>query len=202
MPRISHYGYIRNIIALNLHNLEYNIFNYNKGKLENQISLKQKMDSKKNNMMRRIDYWVGVPLCFLLTLIDRISGLFPFKRRGGDVPKKILFIKPSEMGGIILSYPLIRRVQEEYPDAEMFFLTFKPNECLFEVLGAIPARNILTIRDESPFTFIGDVVKALLRMRSEKMDVVFDLEFFSRFTAIIAYLTGAAKRIGFYRYTF
>jgi len=33
------------------------------------------------------------------------------------------------------------------------------------------------------------------------MDVAFDLEFFSRFTAIMSYLSGATQRIGFYRYT-
>jgi ADP-heptose:LPS heptosyltransferase len=34
------------------------------------------------------------------------------------------------------------------------------------------------------------------------MDIVFDLEFFSRFTAILAYLSGSKKSAGYYRYTF
>ena len=105
------------------------------------------------------------------------------------------------MGGIILSYPLVRRVQEEYPDAKMFFLTFASNKSLLEVLKMVPAQNIVIIDDKSPYAFIQDAVSALQRIRKERIDVCFDLEFFSRFTAILSYLSGAAKRIGFYRYT-
>jgi len=152
------------------------------------------------DFMRRIDYWGGIPLCFSLTVINNIRKLFFTKKTEQTKPKKILFIKPSEMGGIILSYPLIDRVKHAYPDSELFFLTFKRNECLFDVLTIIPAKNIFTLRDESLFTFLTDFVKILIRIHNEKIDISFDLEFFSRFTAILSYLSNAPKRIGFYRY--
>ncbi len=151
--------------------------------------------------VRRIDFWVGVPLCFLLTLVDKTLRLFSFKGDGKDIPNNILFIKPSEMGGIILSLPLLRRIQKDYPEAQMFFLTFESNKGLFDVLDVIPVKNVFTIRDDSVLATLLDTIKVLLKIRKIKADVVFDLEFFSRFTAIISYLTGAAKRVGFYRYT-
>lgn len=151
--------------------------------------------------MRHVDHWVGAPVCFLLTLADRLLRLFFPQKNDHGTPSKILFLKPSEMGGIILSYPLMRRVKKEYPTAQMFFLTFKSNKCLFDVLDIIPAQNVLTIREESSFVFIKDVISVFFRLRKIKLDVVFDLEFFSRLTAIISYLSGAPKRIGFYRYT-
>jgi len=92
-------------------------------------------------------------------------------------------------------------MQRDYPTAEMFFLTFQCNQDLFDVLDAIPHKNVLTIRDHSVSIFLFDTIKVLLTIRKIKVDVVFDLEFFSRFTAIISYLTGATKRVGFYRYT-
>jgi len=151
--------------------------------------------------MRFIDYWVGVPLCLLLDGINRIIRLLPFKAKE-KMPAKVLFIKLSEMGAIILSYSLIKEVKKEYPHSEIFFLTFKKNKPLVEALDIIKPQNTLTISENSPWLFIWDTLRLIMRLRKEKMEMVFDLELFSRFTAILTYLSGAAKRIGFYRYHF
>ena len=154
------------------------------------------------DFMRRLDYWVGIPLCFLLTLVNLILRLFSSEKTGHNAPKKILFIKPSELGGILLSDPLMHQVKKEYPKAEIFFVIFAANKPLFDVLDHVPGENVITICDRSFPGFIRDVVKAIFRLRKEKIDASYDLEFFSRFTAILSYLSGASKRIGFYRYTF
>jgi ADP-heptose:LPS heptosyltransferase len=69
-------------------------------------------------------------------------------------------------------------------------------------LDIIEPRNILTITDDSPAAFISDTFRVLFQMRKAKIDITFDLELFSRFTAILTYLSGASKRIGFSRYYF
>jgi len=155
------------------------------------------------NLMRYIDYWLGIPVCFLLSALNRLSVIVspPYKRKAGN--KKILFIKLSELGAIILAYPLLKRAKGDYPGSEAFFLTFKANKQIFEVLnGIIPEDNILTIRDKPAMGLFLDTFRVIKKIRKEKIDVVFDLEFFSRFTAIITYLAGAKKRIGFYSYKF
>ena len=38
-------------------------------------------------------------------------------------------------------------------------------------------------------------------MRSHRIDTVIDMEFFSRASAIFAFLTGAASRVGLHRFT-
>lgn len=150
--------------------------------------------------MKRIDYWVGIPFCFLLTGVHCISRLLTFRKKETSTPKIFLFIKLSEMGSIILAYPLIKEAKKKLPQAEIFFLTFKKNRPALEVLNILPYDNILTIRDESFFLFIIDTLRIILRLQKKKIDIVFDLELFSRFTAIITYLSGATKRVGFYRY--
>ncbi len=152
-------------------------------------------------LMRSLDYWLGVPLCFLFTIIKYILAPFVSSRRTKAVPNKMLFIKLSEIGGIILAYPLINKIKNEYPKAGIFFLTFERNKPLFKILDIIPQGNILTIRAESICLFILDTLKAINRIRKEKIDIIFDLEFFSRFTAILTYLSAAPKKIGFYHYT-
>ncbi len=149
---------------------------------------------------RKIDYWLGIPLCFLLSGLNYIQKAVGLKRSKSKPVEKILFIKLSELGAIILSYPLLSQIKKEYASAELFFLTFDRNRGIFKLLGGIiPEKNILGIR-ESPLAFVLDTLKVIGRLRKEKIDIIFDLEFFSRFSAAISFSACAAKRIGFYRY--
>lgn len=151
--------------------------------------------------VRKIDYWVGVPLCFLLSGINFTQRLL-CRKKETKPPRKILFIKLSELGAIILAYPLLNQIKKEYPSTELFFMTFYQNKDIFKLEeGIIQENNILAIREEARF-FVLDTLRIIQRLRKERIDIVFDLEFFSRISAILAYSSGAAKRIGFHRYTF
>lgn len=154
-------------------------------------------------IMRYADYWLGVPLCFLLSCFNSIFKTITFRPKPKNTVQKILFIKLSELGAIILSYPLLKRIKENYASAELFFVTFSRNKDIFCLLDEIiPDKNILVIRENNPGLIIFDTLKVITRLRREKIDIVFDLEFFVRFTAIITYLIKANKRVGFYRYGF
>ncbi|MDP2921397.1 MAG: glycosyltransferase family 9 protein [Candidatus Omnitrophota bacterium] len=154
--------------------------------------------------MRIIDYWLGRPLCFLFSVanfIARIIGLGRRKQKAGQ--EKILFIKLSEMGAIVLAYPLMNKMKEERQSEEMFFLTFSKNRDIFKILGGIiPDKNIFVIREDCIFLFIMDTFRVISKIRKEKIDIVFDLELFSRFTSILAYLSNARKSIGYFKFTF
>lgn len=156
------------------------------------------------NLMRYIDYWLGIPLCFLLSCVNAPLKIFGFKKAGRKVPpKKILFIKLSELGAIVLAYPLLKRAKEECPGVELFFVTFEKNRGIFELFGNIVEDdNILTIREDSIWVFISDTFNIVRKMVKERADITFDLELFSRFTAILTFLSRADKKIGFYNYTF
>lgn len=152
--------------------------------------------------MRYLDYWAGIPTCFILSVINFFLNLFKTDKNTATKPHNILFIKPSEIGSIILSYPLIQRVKEDHKDANLFFLTFKSNKDLLKALKIIPIENIIEINASSLPGFFIDTIKAIFRMHKVKIDTTMDLEFFSRFTSIISYLSGASRRVGFYKYSF
>lgn len=153
-------------------------------------------------LLKRIDYWLGIPLCFLLSALNHIQGGLGLRRRRIRPVKKIAFIKLPELGAIILAYPLISRVKKEHPGAELFFVTFEKNKGLFKLLGGIiPEGNILGIRQSCLF-FAIDTLKAIAKLRKKKIDIIFDLEFFARFSALFSYLSAAAKKAGFYGYAF
>jgi len=154
--------------------------------------------------MRIIDYWAGIPLCFLFSIADFFARLISLRGAKKNIrTEKILFIKLSELGAIVLAYPLLNKIKKELPSAETFFLTFSKNRDIFKILEhIIPDQNIFVIREDSILAFISDTLGVIRRIRKEKIDIVFDLEFFSRFTAILTYLSKSKKRAGYYKYTF
>ncbi len=151
----------------------------------------------KVDTMRRIDYYVGVPLCFLGSLSQKVATLLI--RRGKKAPRNVLFIELSEMGSAILVDPAMRKLQKE-AGANIYFAIFKKNKPSLDLLGTVPGENIYTIREDSFSGFVLDTLKFFYWTRKKKIDVVIDLELFSRFTALLTGFSGAFYKVGFHAY--
>jgi len=153
----------------------------------------------KISLMQGIDYWVGIPLCFIFTLWHKArSWLFPLSTAR---PKKILFIELSEMGSAVLGYSSLVRAKSEFQGAELFFLIFKRNRESVDLLEIMPRENVITVRDENLFLFSLSLFKALYKIYRLQIDTTIDMELFSRCTVLISYLSGALNRVGFHNYT-
>ena len=116
-------------------------------------------------------------------------------------PRKILIILLSEMGALVLAYPMFQRLKEKYPLAELHVMLFEKNREVVELLEIVPSENILTIDDNSMRSFTRDMLKVDLRHAQIKFDTVIDCELFSRISSILSFLSGAAVRIGFHPHT-
>ena len=147
--------------------------------------------------MRAIDRWAGIPLCFTLTILQKIIHLI---RPPRDTPlKRILFIELSEMGSTILVDPALQKARREL-GAELFFLIFARNKDSLALTGTIPAANVRTIRESNLFLLLFDTIGYLFWVRKNRIDTVIDLELFSRFTALLTGLSGCLRRVGFYSF--
>jgi len=152
----------------------------------------------KVDTMRRIDFWVGVPLCALLTAALWLwRRLRPASARTGH---DIVFIELSEMGSTILADPAMRRVQSHFPDANLYFLIFAANRPSLEITGTIPPERVLTIRADNFVTLALDSLRAVWTMRRLNLMAAIDLELFSRYSALLTFLSGAERRVGFHRF--
>lgn len=159
-----------------------------------------------------VDFWAGVPLCLLLSVFAKarrvlrdFSSLISFAQ--GKKPakpttnKNILFLELSEMGSAIIAHSALTLTKKSFPDANLFFMVFSKNKESVSLLDIIPPENLVLI-DASSFTrFTITTLQALKRLRQIPVDTVVDLELFSRFTAMLSYLSGATTRIGFHNYT-
>ncbi len=150
--------------------------------------------------MRKIDYWVGIPVCFFLSIIHNIGKLFRGKTRVKS-PRKFLFMEISEMGSTIIAYSAMYYIKKKYLGAQLYFLLFKRNKESIDILKIVPQENVITIRDSSFPALTIDTLAAIWKLRRERIDVSFDLELFSRYSAIINYLIGAKARVGFHNFT-
>ena len=101
----------------------------------------------------------------------------------------------------MLAQDAIRLAVREVGRDNVFFCVFESNRAILDVLETVPARNILSIRDRALAPFLADFLRAAWYVRSHRIDSVIDMEFFSRASAIFAFLSGAANRVGLHRFT-
>ena len=146
--------------------------------------------------MRRVDRHVGVPLCAIATVLVKMLS-FLFKR--ARPMRRVLFIELSEMGTTVLAQPAMRRARDKL-QAELYFVIFARNVGSLDLTGEISPANVFTIRDTSLLHLAWDTLTFLCWTRRKAIDTVIDLELFSRFTALLAGLSSAERRVGFYRF--
>ncbi len=144
--------------------------------------------------MRRIDYFVGVPLCFLLSIVSRET-----KSPGGQVPENVLFLELSEMGSTVLADPAMKKAERDF-GSKLHFAIFDTNRPGLALSKSVPDENIFVIRDDSFLHLALDSLGFLLWTRRKRIDTVFDLELFSRFSALLTGLSGATNRVGFHAF--
>lgn len=145
--------------------------------------------------IRALDYWLGVPACAALT------ALTGFGARRYSPPKRIAFIKFIEQGATVLAREAIERAADRVGRENLYFCVFESNRAILDVLGIIPADNIICLRDRSILTFVPDFLGAIATLRRREVDTIIDMEFFSRASAIFAVLAGARIRVGLHRFT-
>jgi ADP-heptose:LPS heptosyltransferase len=149
--------------------------------------------------MQRIDYFIGIPICFLLSIFNTIISFLGFISKKS--PSKVVFIELSEMGSAFLAYPMLKRAVEKFGAQNVYFLIFTKNRESVDLLNVIPYENVITISDKNLLSFVVDSLKAIFKLRSYQIDTCVDMELFSRATAILSYLSGASIRVGFDNFT-
>jgi len=149
------------------------------------------------NFQRKIDRFVGVPVCALLSLVERLR-----RRRPVAVPpERILILLLSEMGSLVLARPMFSYLKRRYPHASMHVMVFAKNREVLDLLDVVPETNVLTLNDRSLGAFVSDLLAILRRMRALRFDAVIDCELFARVSSILSYLSGATVRVGFHPHT-
>src|SRR5438874_6851373 len=148
--------------------------------------------------LQHTDRWVGGPLCAILTLLRKI---FESAWRSGPRQfRRILFVKFAEQGSTVLAYPAILRAIEMVGRENVYFVVFEGNRFILDVMEIIPDGNVITIATQSLFGLATGALRAVQQVRKIGIDAVVDMEFLTRFSAILTFTTGAKSRVGFHTF--
>ena len=157
------------------------------------------MRTDKINFLKFIDHWVGSPICVVLAVFNRL--FHPFYKRYLKVPheflppRNILIIKFFGIGSIALASSLVANIRGKYKDSKIIFLTFRENLEIIEILSL--ADDVLIIDTKGPFVLIGSIWRSILYCHRRKIDIAMDIEFYSKFSTIMSFVSGAPLRMGF-----
>ena len=146
--------------------------------------------------MRTIDRWAGVPACFIMSPFCWLTDRLRAARRKSPNTNKTLFIELSEMGSALLADPAMRKLQKE-GRADLFFAIFKKNSKSLQILQTVPEINVFKMNADNFWSLAIDVLRFMRWCRKKRISTVIDLELFSRFTALLSFLSGARSRVGF-----
>jgi ADP-heptose:LPS heptosyltransferase len=149
--------------------------------------------------LRRMDRYVGIPLCSMLSVARALRSAIGAKQILPK-PRKVLVIKLSEMGSSVLAYPALAELKNRCPELSLHFLVFANNVDILEALKLTPPEHFITIDYQTPWTLLRSGLAALRRLLQERFDTVIDMDFFSRITALIGFIVCRGNRVGFYQY--
>ena len=155
------------------------------------------LDTRK---LQFIDRWIGMFVCAILSFIRRFSG----SPDSGNIPRKptkILFVKFAEQGSTVLAYQAISRAIGLVGRENIYFLVFQENRFILDLMNLIPKENVITVGHKNILDASSSrIARAPANPRTPNIDAAIDLEFFSRSSAALTYLSGAGSRVGFHTF--
>ncbi|MCE5341284.1 MAG: hypothetical protein LLF92_09185 [Planctomycetaceae bacterium] len=154
----------------------------------------------KISTMRSIDRWAGKPLCFVLTVFYKAFSLFSRPKPASKI-ESVLFIKLAEQGATVLADGAIRKAIQIAGKTNVYFLVFKQNRFILDVMNLVPPENVITIDEKSLFSILVDTAKALRRIRKLRISAAINFEFFARSAAVLTYLSGAKVHAGLHSFS-
>lgn len=149
-----------------------------------------------HEFMRFLESYLGGFVMYALRLFWVPFDWRLRRHRGGRPISTILIQKYFGVGSIINAMPTIAALRALYPDSRIVFCTFERQKPFVELLGV--ADTVIGVSDKSFFHFFTSIFKTCWRLRRCRADISIDFEFFSRFSMMMAVLSGAPVRVGFY----
>jgi ADP-heptose:LPS heptosyltransferase len=146
--------------------------------------------------IRFADRWLGIPACGVLTLWRK---LFDWRRPTGPV-RKILFLKLVEQGATVLASPALEAAARKVGRENVFFMVLAENRPILDLLDVVPPENVIAVPTGGLVTTLRGLLAAVWRIRGLRIDTVLDYELFSRASAVLAYVSGATRRVGYHAF--
>lgn len=146
--------------------------------------------------LQRADQRLGWLACLAL---QPVRWLRPLGRLIPRAPRRgrVLCIKFWGIGSLQLLTPSVRTLRWRHPDSELVLLTLAPNRAAVEALGVFDRVLTLDVSRAGWLRVLARILKLTAGLRGEHFDEVYDFEFFTRFSSLVALATGSLSTHGF-----
>jgi len=145
-----------------------------------------------------IDKIIGIPATFSLNLLFQVFLLFKQERRpDNSTIKKIVVCKFMGMGSIIQSTSLLMTLKNNFPNAQLIYVTSLKNHSLLKSFPFVD--KILIVDDKTIFNLFTSLIKTVFNLWIIKVDVFINLEIYSYFSTLFTIFCFPKYKIGFYR---
>jgi len=145
-----------------------------------------------------IDRTFGFIAAFIMRFLTRCAGII--LRRDHTLPKNpkvIAVAKIVGLGSIIYTGILCRSIKKRFPSCRLIYITSIGSFELVKRMDYID--EILLINDKNMISMIRSTSLLILKLWRYRPALYFDMEVYSSWAAIIATLSLALNRYGFYR---
>ncbi len=145
-----------------------------------------------------IDKLIGIPIVFLLNLIFRFFLLFKQEKEpDNSTIKRVVVCKFMGMGSIIQSTSLLMSLKNNFPNAQIVFVTAPKNRTLLQNFPFVD--KILIVNDKTLISLFTSSIKTVFDLWINKADIFIDLEIYSYFSTLFTIFCFPKYKIGFYR---
>jgi ADP-heptose:LPS heptosyltransferase len=144
-------------------------------------------------LMRRLDKLLGNAACSVLATAHQLRKPFVSSQRP---IRKIAVMKFFGMGSLVVASPSLAALRDQFPGAEIHFVTFKSNKAILDILQLTDHNHY--VDPSTPQAFVKTTLATAAALRKADCDLVLDLEFFAKFPLVLGSLAGIPKKAGFY----
>lgn len=142
--------------------------------------------------LQAVDQRLGRLVCAALGPLRSLA-----RRRAEGPAREILLIKFWGLGSLQLLTPAVAALRRRHPGARLSLLTLRGNAELARELAVFDAVWTLDVECRSWLQIFARILALLTRLRRARFERVYDFEFFTRFSAVVAFSTGAPEVVGF-----
>ncbi len=152
------------------------------------------MKFQKTNLALELDRYVCGALVIFFHLLKPL--VTRFEKIDLKEVREIVVSKFVGLGSIVLTQKLLYSLRKLFPKARITFVTFDMSQEVLKFMGEY-LDDIVVVRTESLGSFVTSSFEAVRLLKKRKVDLYFDLEFFSRYSALISFFSSPKKSVGF-----
>jgi ADP-heptose:LPS heptosyltransferase len=145
-----------------------------------------------------VDHTIGVVIAVAFKTLARVLTVLLRRDHGiPAAPRCVAVAKIVGLGSVVYSANLCRGLKAKWPVARLIYVTGRDTA---ELVSRMPAVDeVLVLDDRNAITLLASGTKLVLTLWRRRPALYFDLEVYSSFAAILASLSLAVNRYGFYR---